>query len=125
MVTHDPKAAAYGSRAIHLETGRAHQLTHDRRHVHRQNALRNKRRAALHHSQRGHQLRPARHAPDAATRTDHPARVRAASLRVIVRNKVSLAQPLPAKQLATLERIPASSRSPPSLSLAAISAMKP
>src|SRR5207247_10486658 len=30
----------------------------------------------------------------------------AASLRVIVRNKVSLAQPLPAKQLAKLERIP-------------------
>src|SRR5258706_16362129 len=28
------------------------------------------------------------------------------SLRIIVRNKVSLAQPLPAKQLATIERIP-------------------
>ena len=35
-----------------------------------------------------------------------PPESEAASLRVIVRNKVSLAQPLPAKQLLTLERIP-------------------
>jgi len=35
-----------------------------------------------------------------------PPESEAASLRVIVRNKVSLAQPLPAKQLATLDRIP-------------------
>src|SRR5216117_3043381 len=35
-----------------------------------------------------------------------PPEAEAASLRVIVRNKVSLAQPLPAKQLATLDRIP-------------------
>lgn len=35
-----------------------------------------------------------------------PPESEAASLRVIARNKVSLAQPLPAKQLATLDRIP-------------------
>lgn len=35
-----------------------------------------------------------------------PPESEAASLRVIVRNKVSLAQPLPAKQLATIEKIP-------------------
>jgi len=35
-----------------------------------------------------------------------PPEAEAASLRVIVRNKVSLAQPLPAKQLPVLERIP-------------------
>src|SRR5258705_12253688 len=35
-----------------------------------------------------------------------PPESEAASLRVIVRNKVSLAQPLPAKQLSILERIP-------------------
>ncbi len=35
-----------------------------------------------------------------------PPEAEAASLRVIVRNKVSLAQPLPAKQLPTLEHIP-------------------
>ena len=35
-----------------------------------------------------------------------PPESEAASLRVIVRNKVSLAQPLPAKQLATLDKIP-------------------
>lgn len=35
-----------------------------------------------------------------------PPESEAASLRIIVRNKVSLAQPLPAKQLAVLDRIP-------------------
>ncbi len=35
-----------------------------------------------------------------------PPESEAASLRIIARNKVSLAQPLPAKQLATLDRIP-------------------
>src|SRR5262245_17777027 len=35
-----------------------------------------------------------------------PPESEAASLRIIVRNKVSLAQPLPVKQLATLEKVP-------------------
>jgi len=40
-----------------------------------------------------------------------PPESEAASLRVIVRNKVSLAQPLPAKQLATLDKIPGERKS--------------
>jgi len=70
------------------------------------NALRNKRRFALSVSSVAVSLFLLVTLQVALRELTNPINDEGSSLRIIVRNKVSLAQPLPARQLQTLERIP-------------------
>ena len=70
------------------------------------NALRNKRRLALSVSSVAVSLFLLITLQVALRELTNPISDEGSTLRIIVRNKVSLAQPLPARQLATIERIP-------------------
>jgi putative ABC transport system permease protein len=70
------------------------------------NALRNKRRFALSVSSVAASLFLLVSLQVALRELTNPINDEGSSLRIIVRNKVSLAQPLPARQLQTIERIP-------------------
>jgi len=70
------------------------------------NAFRNKRRLALSVSSVAASLFLLITLQVALRELTNPINDEGASLRIVVRNKVSLAQPLPARQLQTLERIP-------------------
>ena len=106
MVTHDPKAAAFGSRTIHLEKGRMSGILMSIGTFIFKNALRNKRRATLSILSVAVSLFLLVRCWWRCGKSRCRRRTSGAALRVAVRNKISMANPLPARQLPIIEQIP-------------------
>ena len=113
MVTHDPRAASQGTRSLHLEKGRL--LPEKRTRRSRlmslggfivKNALRNKRRSFLTVASVAISLFLFVTLQVAIREMTIPPEDVSASLRIAVRNKISLANPLPARQLSVISRMP-------------------